>query len=184
ISGTSAANSSQVSAFRAVSVPLTEPVVLCSMRPVCDGFLPSFVRSGCGARLSLPSHHATLVGMADPRTPAALGDVDTAGFERALRAEVSGEVAFDAGARALYTADASNYRHVPLGVVVPRTVDDVIAAVAACDAYGVPLTPRGGGTSIAGNSIGPGLVIDASRHLTAIEEIDPGARTARVQPGV
>jgi len=122
--------------------------------------------------------------MADPRTPAALGDVDTAGFERALRAEVSGEVAFDAGARALYTADASNYRHVPLGVVVPRTVDDVIAAVAACDAYGVPLTPRGGGTSIAGNSIGPGLVIDASRHLTAIEEIAPGARTARVQPGV
>ncbi|KIH98618.1 dimethylmenaquinone methyltransferase [Streptomonospora alba] len=111
-------------------------------------------------------------------------DIDLDGFERALRRDVSGTVALDAGTRALYTADASNYRHVPLGVVLPHTVDDVVAAVAACNTYGVPLTPRGGGTSIAGNSIGQGLVIDTSRHLTAIEEIDPRSRTARVQPGV
>ncbi|WP_017556995.1 FAD-binding and (Fe-S)-binding domain-containing protein [Nocardiopsis baichengensis] len=110
--------------------------------------------------------------------------VDAEGLRRALRAEVSGQVAFDPGTRALYTADASNYRSVPLGVVLPRTVDDVIAAVAACAEYGVPVTPRGGGTSIAGNAIGPGVVVDASRHLTAIEEIDPAAGTARVQPGV
>lgn len=115
---------------------------------------------------------------------AARSDIDTDGLRRALEAEVSGTVAFDAGTRALYTADASNYRQVPLGVVVPRTVDDCVAAVAACAEYGVPLTPRGGGTSIAGNSIGPGLVLDTSRHLRAIEEIDSRARTARVQPGV
>ncbi|WP_067965038.1 FAD-binding and (Fe-S)-binding domain-containing protein [Nocardiopsis trehalosi] len=111
-------------------------------------------------------------------------DVDLPAFRRALRDGVAGTVAFDAGTRALYTADASNYRHVPLAVVVPRTVDDVAAAVAACAAHGVPVTPRGAGTSIAGNAIGPGLVIDTSRHLTAIEDVDPAARTARVQPGV
>ncbi|MBV2363009.1 FAD-binding oxidoreductase [Streptomonospora sp. NEAU-YY374] len=120
--------------------------------------------------------------MISPATPH--DDIDLDGFERALRRDVSGTVAFDAGTRALYTADASNYRHVPLGVVRPRTVDDVVAAVAACSAYGVPLTTRGGGTSIAGNSIGPGLVVDTSRYLTAIEEVDPRTRTARVQPGV
>ncbi|WP_184079905.1 FAD-binding and (Fe-S)-binding domain-containing protein [Nocardiopsis mwathae] len=110
--------------------------------------------------------------------------MDVEGFRRALSADLSGTVSFGAGARALYTADASNYRHVPLAVAVPRTTDDIIAAVAACRTYGVPITPRGGGTSIAGNSIGPGLVIDASRHLTGIDHLDPAARTARVQPGV
>ncbi|RNL86112.1 FAD-binding and (Fe-S)-binding domain-containing protein [Halostreptopolyspora alba] len=122
--------------------------------------------------------------MVDLHPSEAADEIDIEGFRRDLRAEISGSVSFDAGTRALYTADASNYRHVPIGVVVPRTVDDVIAAVAACNAHGVPLTPRGGGTSIAGNSIGSGLVIDTSRHLTAIEEVDPAARVARVQPGV
>lgn len=123
--------------------------------------------------------------MADPYTPSsASDDIDLDGFSRMLRSEISGSVSFDSGSRALYTADASNYRHVPLGVVLPRTIDDVTAAVAACHDYGVALTPRGGGTSIAGNSIGTGLVIDTSRYLTAIDGIDPAARTARVQPGV
>ncbi|MFC4560923.1 FAD-binding and (Fe-S)-binding domain-containing protein [Nocardiopsis mangrovi] len=127
-----------------------------------------------------------MVDLSAPMPPAShtARGIDLEGFRRALRDGVSGEAAFGEGARALYTADASNYRSVPLGVVIPRTTDDVIAAVAACDAYGVPITPRGGGTSIAGNAIGPGLVIDVSRHLTAIEEIDPARRTARVQPGV
>ncbi|MFD0802161.1 FAD-binding oxidoreductase, partial [Streptomonospora algeriensis] len=122
--------------------------------------------------------------MPETTSPPVLPDIDLDDFRGALRRDVSGTVAFDPGTRALYTADASNYRHVPLGVVLPHTVDDVAAAVAACNAYGVPLTPRGGGTSIAGNSIGQGLVIDTSRHLTAIEEVDPRRRTARVQPGV
>lgn len=122
--------------------------------------------------------------MVEPNTTPDTFPTTTQEFRDELRAEVSGTVAFDRGTRALYTADASNYRHVPLGVVVPRTPDDVIAAVAACHTHGIPLTPRGGGTSIAGNAIGTGLVIDTSRHLTTIEDIDPATRTARVQPGV
>jgi FAD/FMN-containing dehydrogenase/Fe-S oxidoreductase len=93
------------------------------------------------------------------------------------------DAAFDAGSLALYTTDASNYRHVPLGVVRPRTVDDVIAAVAACREAGAPLITRGGGTSIAGNASGPGLVLDTSRHLAGVHELDARARLARVAPG-
>ncbi|WP_158893979.1 FAD-binding and (Fe-S)-binding domain-containing protein [Amycolatopsis anabasis] len=96
---------------------------------------------------------------------------------------MSGAVAFDAGTRALYTTDASNYRHAPLGVVLPRTVDDVVAAVATCAEFGVPVIARGGGTSVAGNSCGPGLVLDTSRHLAGVRELDPVARTVRVAPG-
>jgi FAD/FMN-containing dehydrogenase/Fe-S oxidoreductase len=108
--------------------------------------------------------------------------VDDAFSER-LSAAVSGEVAFDAGTRALYTTDASNYRHAPAGVVLPRTSDDVVAAVAVCREFGVPLVARGGGTSVAGNSCGPGLVLDTSRHLSGVREFDPVAKTARVSPG-
>lgn len=111
-------------------------------------------------------------------------DVDVSGLARSLRDTVHGTVAFDVGTRALYTADASNYRHVPLGVVVPRTVDDVVAAVSACREFGVPVINRGGGTSVAGNSSGDGLVIDASRQLTAITALDPANRTATVEPGL
>ncbi|MCY9782784.1 FAD-binding oxidoreductase [Nocardiopsis sp. EMB25] len=101
-----------------------------------------------------------------------------------LERRVRGTVAFDPGTLALYTSDASNYRRVPLGVVIPETVDDCVAAVRTCAEHGVPVVPRGGGTSIAGNAIGTGVVIDTSRHLRAIEDIDPVARTATVQPGV
>jgi FAD/FMN-containing dehydrogenase/Fe-S oxidoreductase len=101
---------------------------------------------------------------------------------RRLRSSVSGTVADDPGTLALYTSDASIYRQVPVAVVVPRTVDDVVAAVAACAEAGAPLVPRGGGTSVAGNAIG-GVVIDTSRYLTGLE-IDPDNRLATVQPGV
>ncbi|MFV2194742.1 FAD-binding and (Fe-S)-binding domain-containing protein [Nocardiopsis sp. LOL_012] len=107
-----------------------------------------------------------------------------ADLRRDLEARITGTVAFDAGTLALYTSDASNYRRVPLGVVIPRTVDDCVAAVRTCAEHGVPVVPRGGGTSIAGNAIGTGIVIDTSRHLRAIEAIDPVSRTATVQPGV
>ncbi|GHF48725.1 lactate dehydrogenase [Amycolatopsis bartoniae] len=93
------------------------------------------------------------------------------------------DAAFDAGTLALYTTDASNYRHTPLGVVLPRTVDDVVAAVAACREAGAPVIARGGGTSIAGNACGPGVVLDTSRHLRGVRELDAQARTARVAPG-
>lgn len=103
---------------------------------------------------------------------------------RELRARVRGGVRFGAQARGLYSMDASNYRHVPLGVVVPADLDDVVAAVAVCQELGVPIALRGGGTSIAGQATGRGVVIDTSRYLTAIEAIDPDARVAVVQPGV
>ncbi|OEJ29552.1 dimethylmenaquinone methyltransferase [Streptomyces agglomeratus] len=109
---------------------------------------------------------------------------DTAALTRELRATVRGEVAFDAAARALMTMDASNYRRVPLGVVAPRDTADVVAALAVCRAYGVPVVPRGGGTSIAGQATGTGVVLDFTRHMRAITDLDPETRTVVVQPGV
>ncbi|MBH1936016.1 FAD-binding oxidoreductase [Streptomyces sp. AV19] len=79
--------------------------------------------------------------------------------------------------------DASNYRRVPLGVVAPRDADDVAAALAVCRGHGVPVTPRGGGTSIAGQATGEGVVLDFTRHMNALVGIDPEARTAVVRPG-
>ncbi|MET8678910.1 FAD-binding and (Fe-S)-binding domain-containing protein [Streptomyces sp. NPDC004647] len=102
----------------------------------------------------------------------------------ALRAQVRGEVSFDAGSRALMTMDASNYRRVPDAVVVPRDADDVAAALAVCREYGLPVLPRGAGTSIAGQATGVGVVLDFTRHMDRIVSVDPEARTAVVQPGV
>ncbi|MFD1828634.1 FAD-binding and (Fe-S)-binding domain-containing protein [Streptomyces desertarenae] len=102
---------------------------------------------------------------------------------RALRAAVRGEVLGDAASRALVTMDASNYRRVPLAVVAPRDADDVAAALAVCRERGVPVVPRGGGTSIAGQATGTGVVLDFTRHMTAVESVDPATRTAVVRPG-
>ncbi|WP_443075255.1 FAD-linked oxidase C-terminal domain-containing protein [Streptomyces sp. NBC_01483] len=115
-------------------------------------------------------------GAADPP------DVD--GLRAALAADMRGEVAFDVTARALTTMDASNYRRVPLGVVCPRDADDVAAALSVCRAHGVPVVPRGGGTSIAGQATGTGVVLDLTRHMNRIVALDPETRTAVVQPGV
>ncbi|MBT3154782.1 FAD-binding oxidoreductase [Streptomyces sp. CHD11] len=102
----------------------------------------------------------------------------------ALRAAVGGEVDFSATARALTTMDASNYRRVPLGVVAPRDADDVAAALSVCRTYGVPVVPRGGGTSIAGQATGTGVVLDFTRHMNRLLSLDPRTRTAVVQPGL
>ncbi|WP_231406467.1 FAD-binding and (Fe-S)-binding domain-containing protein [Streptomyces sp. MC1] len=102
----------------------------------------------------------------------------------ALREAVRGEVGFDATARALVTMDASNYRRVPLGVVAPRDADDVAAVLEVCRARGVPVVARGGGTSIAGQATGTGVVLDFTRHMTGLLELDPVSRTAVVQPGL
>lgn len=101
-----------------------------------------------------------------------------------LRGSLRGDVDDSSLTRALYTSDAANYRVVPGAVVRPRSREDVIEAVAAARRHGVPVTMRGGGTSMAGNSIGPGLVIDTSRYLNRIVSLDPEARTAVVEPGV
>ncbi|AWZ06499.1 FAD-binding and (Fe-S)-binding domain-containing protein [Streptomyces sp. ICC4] len=105
-------------------------------------------------------------------------------LERTLRKNLRGEVDFGAAARALTTMDASNYRRVPLGVVAPRDADDVAAALVTCADAGVPVVPRGGGTSIAGQSTGTGVVLDFTRHMNALLSLDPAARTAVVQPGL
>ena len=103
---------------------------------------------------------------------------------RHLRKHLAGEVRFDATSCRLYSTDASLYQVEPLGVVIPRTVEDLTATVQIAAEARVPLTARGGGTSLSGQSIGPGLVVDCSKYLNAVLDLDPAARTARVQPGV
>ena len=110
--------------------------------------------------------------------------VDASGLSEALRSRIRGEVRFDRGSRALYATDGSNYRQVPIGVVLPRDADDVIATVALCRDFGAPLLCRGGGTSLAGQCCNVAVVLDFSRYMAAILEIDPVRRIARVQPGV
>jgi FAD/FMN-containing dehydrogenase/Fe-S oxidoreductase len=100
-----------------------------------------------------------------------------------LRANVRGEVRFDDGSRALYATDASNYRQVPIGVVLPRDADDVVAAIAVCRKFGAPVLPRGGGTSLTGQTCNVAVVLDMSKYMNRVLAIDPERRLARAQPG-
>ena len=100
-----------------------------------------------------------------------------------LRARIEGEVRFDDGSRALYATDASNYRQVPIGVVVPKSIDDVVAAVTVCREHAAPVLSRGGGTSLCGQCCNVAVVLDFSKYLNRVLEIDAAARTARVEPG-
>lgn len=105
-------------------------------------------------------------------------------LEHDLTTAIQGEVRFDRLSRALYATDASVYQIEPAGVVIPRTRDDVVATVAIGARHGVAITARGGGTSQAGQAIGAGLVLDLSKHLNRILEVDVAGRRARVEPGV
>ena len=109
--------------------------------------------------------------------------VDPAGLEAELRKNIEGEVRFDAGSKALYATDGSNYRQVPIGVVIPKSKEDVIATITACRKAGAPLLSRGGGTSLAGQCCNVAVVIDWSKYLHHILELDVGNKFARVQPG-
>jgi FAD/FMN-containing dehydrogenase/Fe-S oxidoreductase len=100
-----------------------------------------------------------------------------------LHREIAGEVRFDDGSRALYATDASNYRQVPIGVVIPRTIDDVVATLALCRRHGAPVLARGGGTSLAGQCCNVAVILDFSKHLHRVLAIDAERRQARVQPG-
>lgn len=102
---------------------------------------------------------------------------------RALAGRISGEVRFSDGDRALYATDASNYRQTPIGLVVPRTVEDVVATVATCREFDAPITPRGGGTSLVGQTCNTAVVIDFSKHLRRVVSLDPEQRLAQVEPG-
>jgi FAD/FMN-containing dehydrogenase/Fe-S oxidoreductase len=109
--------------------------------------------------------------------------VDAKRLAAALRAGIEGEVRFDDGSRALYATDASSYRQVPIGVVIPKSVEDVVATVAIARAHEAPILPRGGGTSLCGQCCNAAVVIDFSKYLNRILELDPAGRFARVEPG-
>jgi FAD/FMN-containing dehydrogenase/Fe-S oxidoreductase len=110
--------------------------------------------------------------------------VDASALERALRAAIDGEVRFDPVSRALYSTDASVYQIEPLGVVVARSRADIVRTVRLCHEFRCPLTLRGGGTSQAGQAVGAGVILDTSKHLNRLLEVDPDKRIARVEPGI
>lgn len=112
-----------------------------------------------------------------------LSEQDLERLAEKLRHAVQGEVRFDHGSRALYATDGSLYRHLPLGVVVPRTEDDVRNTLSVCRAAGVPILSRGGGTSLAGQTCNTAVILDFSKYLNRVLHIDPEHRLARVQPG-
>ena len=116
--------------------------------------------------------------------PAHSAQLDASALEAALRRHLRGEVRFDSGSRALYATDGSNYRQVPIGVVVPRDKEDVLATVALCRDHCAPLLARGGGTSLAGQCCNAAVVLDFSKYMAGIIDIDPARRIARVEPGV
>jgi len=101
-----------------------------------------------------------------------------------LQRRIAGEVRFDPMTRVLYSTDASIYEIEPLGVVLPRTTEDAIAAMEICGAYGVPILPRGGGTALAGQAVGRAVIIDMSKHLNRLLEVNVEERWARIQPGI
>ncbi|HEY1678157.1 MAG TPA: FAD-linked oxidase C-terminal domain-containing protein [Candidatus Sulfotelmatobacter sp.] len=113
-----------------------------------------------------------------------LSSADAADLAQSLRRCIQGEVRFDNGARALYATDASNYRQVPIGVVIPRDNEDVLATIATCREFNAPILCRGGGTSLSGQCCNVAVVLDFTKYMGNILEIDPEKRIARVQPGV
>src|SRR5258708_4789860 len=106
--------------------------------------------------------------MVDDGKRAAMASIDLEALRSALTTAIQGEVCFQRLDRALYSTDASVYQIVPLGIVIPRTRADVVAALQICARFGVPITARGGGTSQAGQSIGPGVILDCSKYLNQI----------------
>lgn len=101
-----------------------------------------------------------------------------------LSARIAGEVRFDSSARMLYSTDASNYQIEPIGVVVPKTIEDAQAAVELASSHGVPILPRGGGSSLAGQCVGAALVIDFSKYLSKVIDFDVEAKRVTVEPGI
>src|ERR1041385_888781 len=137
------------------------------------------------------TRHVRPAGDAPPPTPArpdavngASLDVDSAALEAALRRRIRGEVRFTDGDRALYSTDASNYRQIPVGVVLPRDADDVVEAVAVCREYDAPIVSRGGATGLAGAGCNAAVVLDMSKYMNRVLEINWDEGWARVEPGV
>ena len=119
--------------------------------------------------------HLTVLADAAKSSP-----FDSSALHASLRRHLRGEVRFDTGSRALYSMDASNYRQVPIGVVVPRDVEDVVTAIALCREHGAPLLCRGGGTGLAGQTCNAAVVLDFSKHINKILDLDFDARRAQI----
>src|SRR5205814_6513814 len=142
-----------------------------------------------GATAMPPLDSATLVSItSDPYAVRAQSvrsaPIDAVALADALRGVVRGEVRFDDGSRALYATDASNYRQVPIGVVIPRDDLDVEATFEICRNFEAPILPRGGGTSLAGQCCNVAVVLDFSKYMNRLLDLDPEGRAARVQPGL
>jgi FAD/FMN-containing dehydrogenase/Fe-S oxidoreductase len=116
-------------------------------------------------------------------TQPGLEAVDVGRLKHRLKRTVAGEVRFDAGTRAVYANDSSNFRQVPLGVVIPTGPEDVVAIHGACAEFGAPIVNRGGGTSLSGETVNRAVVIDTSKRMTAIGDVDRDRATVRCQPG-
>src|SRR5207248_10377619 len=122
----------------------------------------------------------TLHGRADGST---VSEKEARELEHELHRRVEGEVRFDVGTRAIYAVDGSNYRQVPIGAVIPRSIDDVVETIAICREFGAPMLSRGGGTSLAGQCCNTAVVIDWSKYLNKVISIDWDRKLGRVQPG-
>ena len=137
--------------------------------------------------LNFASHPDRLLGRApNGRIQTAAPEASARAFTalgNALAASIAGEVRFDAGSRALYATDASNYRQVPIGVVLPRTIDDVVKTVELCRSHDAPMVMRGGGTSLAGQGCNVAVLVDFSKYLHEVKSIDADRRLAVVEPG-
>ncbi len=116
--------------------------------------------------------------------PAGRAQEQAAALAQALRAVLRGEVRFDPAARAMYATDSSNYRQVPIGLVIPEDADDVIAAMAVCRAHGAPVLARGGGTSLAGQTCNTAVVFDYSKKMRRLHSLDACGKLAVVEPGI
>src|SRR5437016_5974320 len=112
------------------------------------------------------------------------GTIDAEALAAKLRRRIKGEVRFDNGSRALYATDGSNYRQPPIGVVLPRDAEDVEQTVALCHEFGAPIISRGGGTSLAGQCCNVAVLMDFSKYMRRIIEVNPQRKFARVEPGV
>ncbi len=134
----------------------------------------------------LNGRRRTIPVKTDPSVPGGIygsAAVDVEALRRALEAEVAGEVRFDPASLAMYASDASNFRQVPIGVVVPRTLEDVVVAHRVCHRLGAPIVNRGGGTSLSGETVNFAVVIDNSKYLTKIGDTDAERRLVTVEPG-
>src|SRR2546421_3739196 len=108
--------------------------------------------------------------------PVTSSNVDAKGLAGDLRGKIRGEVRFDDGSRALYATDSSNYRQVPIGVVIPRDADDMIQAIAIARNFDAPVLARGGGTSLAGQCCNVAVVLDTSKYMNQIIELNPESK--------